>query len=201
MSLLSFISVRSHNSYCTLLIKLYTLNTNCAEEWATYLRYVRRLDFFETPDYSYLNKLFMDVMERNSWTCDWNFDWTEKHLVGCHSYFFDSLFLVFSLFMSVCCVFVPSVLWWCWFGDRKAIRPIKTCSNSSQNFTLRTVLTGSNFRKADLWPVEGESRFVAYQWLAELICDFISLYGSSVIWMFADWDVVLAELYLQILIH
>jgi len=58
------------------------------EEWATYLRYVRRLDFFETPDYNYLHKLFMDVMERNSWTCDWNFDWTEKQLVRyCTKYY------------------------------------------------------------------------------------------------------------------
>jgi len=52
-----------------------------------YLRYVRRLDFFETPDYNYLHKLFMDVMDRNSWACDWNFDWTEKQLVF-QTYFF-----------------------------------------------------------------------------------------------------------------
>jgi len=59
------------------------VNAVCTEEWATYLRYVRQLDFFETPDYNYLYKLFMDAMERNSWTCDWNFDWTEKQLVMC----------------------------------------------------------------------------------------------------------------------
>jgi len=61
----------------------------CTEEWATYLRYVRQLDFFETPDYNYLHKLFMDVMERNSWKCDWIFDWTEKQLVRLQKYLFN----------------------------------------------------------------------------------------------------------------
>ena len=32
------------------------------EELATYLRYVRRLDFFETPDYDYLRKLFRGTL-------------------------------------------------------------------------------------------------------------------------------------------
>jgi len=59
------------------------VNAAWTDEWAMYLRYVRRLDFFETPDYNYLHKLFMDVMDRNSWTCDWSFDWTEKQLVRC----------------------------------------------------------------------------------------------------------------------
>jgi len=60
------------------------MSVACTEEWATYLRYVRQLDFFETPDYNYLHKLFMDVMERNSWACDWNFDWTEKVRYCCY---------------------------------------------------------------------------------------------------------------------
>jgi len=55
-----------------------TLCADQSDEWATYLRYVRNLDFFETPDYGYLHKLFMDAMDRNGWQCDWMFDWTDK---------------------------------------------------------------------------------------------------------------------------
>ncbi|XP_014676537.1 PREDICTED: casein kinase I isoform gamma-3-like [Priapulus caudatus] len=44
-------------------------------EFATYLRYVRRLDFFEMPDYDYLRKLFLDLLERNGWENDGDFDW------------------------------------------------------------------------------------------------------------------------------
>lgn len=48
------------------------------EEMATYLRYVRRLDFFETPDYEYLRKLFQDLFERCGFVNDSEFDWTGK---------------------------------------------------------------------------------------------------------------------------
>ena len=51
---------------------------NCPEEFATYLRYVRRLDFFETPDYSYLRKLFKDLYDRKGYPDDGEFDWTGK---------------------------------------------------------------------------------------------------------------------------
>lgn len=50
------------------------------EEMATYLRYVRRLDFFETPDYDYLRKLFQDLFEKKSFIDDGEFDWTGKQL-------------------------------------------------------------------------------------------------------------------------
>jgi len=50
------------------------------EEWATYLSYVRNLDFFETPDYSYLHRLFLDALDRHGWQCDWIFDWNEKQV-------------------------------------------------------------------------------------------------------------------------
>ena len=47
-----------------------------------YLRYVRRLDFFEKPDYSYLRKLFLDLFDRKGYQSDGVFDWTGKELVS-----------------------------------------------------------------------------------------------------------------------
>lgn len=48
------------------------------EEMATYLRYVRRLDFFETPDYEYLRGLFTTLFNRKGFIDDGEFDWTGK---------------------------------------------------------------------------------------------------------------------------
>ncbi|CAF1075998.1 unnamed protein product [Rotaria sordida] len=48
------------------------------EEFAKYLKYVRNLDFFETPNYEYLRKLFKDLMDARNYACDYNFDWVEK---------------------------------------------------------------------------------------------------------------------------
>ncbi|KAK6631329.1 Casein kinase I isoform gamma-3 [Polyplax serrata] len=48
------------------------------EEMATYLRYVRRLDFFETPDYDYLRKLFQELFDKRGYVDDGEFDWTGK---------------------------------------------------------------------------------------------------------------------------
>ncbi|XP_065194546.1 casein kinase I-like isoform X2 [Sycon ciliatum] len=56
------------------------LCANFPEELSTYLRYVRRLDFYETPDYNYLRKLFHDLMERKGYDNDGVFDWTGKEL-------------------------------------------------------------------------------------------------------------------------
>ncbi|EOA99540.1 Casein kinase I isoform gamma-2, partial [Anas platyrhynchos] len=53
---------------------------NFPEEMATYLRYVRRLDFFEKPDYDYLRKLFTDLFERNGYVFDYEYDWAGKPL-------------------------------------------------------------------------------------------------------------------------
>lgn len=51
------------------------------EEFANYLRYVRRLDFFETPDYDYLRRLFQDLFDRKGYVEDGEFDWTGKTMV------------------------------------------------------------------------------------------------------------------------
>lgn len=48
------------------------------EEWSNYLRYVRRLDFFETPDYDYLYGLFRSLFEKKGYHDDSEFDWTHK---------------------------------------------------------------------------------------------------------------------------
>ncbi len=54
----------------------------CLEELAMYLRYVRRLDFFEKPDYTYLKKLFQDLFDRKGYVEDGVFDWTGKEQVS-----------------------------------------------------------------------------------------------------------------------
>lgn len=51
------------------------------EEMAQYLRYVRRLDFFETPDYEYLRSLFKSLFEKKGYVNDSEFDWTGKTMV------------------------------------------------------------------------------------------------------------------------
>uniref|UniRef100_A0AC34QG72 Protein kinase domain-containing protein n=1 Tax=Panagrolaimus sp. JU765 TaxID=591449 RepID=A0AC34QG72_9BILA len=48
------------------------------EEFAQYLRYARRLDFFETPDYEHCYNLFKTVLERSGHTYDYEFDWVPK---------------------------------------------------------------------------------------------------------------------------
>ncbi|OQV21689.1 Casein kinase I isoform gamma-1 [Hypsibius exemplaris] len=48
------------------------------EEFAIYLRYARRLDFFETPDYDYLRRLFLDLYHRMTYKDDLEFDWNAK---------------------------------------------------------------------------------------------------------------------------
>lgn len=53
-----------------------------AEEMATYLRYVRRLDFFEKPDYEYLRTLFTELFERKGYTFDYTYDWVGRQIVS-----------------------------------------------------------------------------------------------------------------------
>ncbi|XP_073715532.1 casein kinase I isoform X1 [Misgurnus anguillicaudatus] len=53
---------------------------NFPEEMATYLRYVRRLDFFEKPDYEYLRTLFTELFERKGYTFDYSYDWVGRQI-------------------------------------------------------------------------------------------------------------------------
>ena len=53
-----------------------------------YLRYVRTLDFFATPDYSYLRKLFQDLFDKKGYFEDGVFDWTGKEMVFHNMYAF-----------------------------------------------------------------------------------------------------------------
>jgi serine/threonine protein kinase len=57
-----------------------TLCEGFPQELATYLRYVRHIDFFETPDYEYLIKLFSDLYESKGYEWDNKFDWYGKTL-------------------------------------------------------------------------------------------------------------------------
>ncbi|KAA6401746.1 MAG: putative Casein kinase I, partial [Streblomastix strix] len=45
-------------------------------EFVTYFNYVRNLQFEEEPDYNYLRSLFRDVMRREGYQYDQQFDWT-----------------------------------------------------------------------------------------------------------------------------
>lgn len=56
------------------------------EEMATYLRYVRRLDFFEKPDYDYLRTLFSELFERKGYTFDYVYDWVGRPIVSTFSF-------------------------------------------------------------------------------------------------------------------
>lgn len=49
---------------------------------ATYLRYVRRLDFFERPDYEYLRTIFTDLFDKRGYAFDYAYDWVGRPIVS-----------------------------------------------------------------------------------------------------------------------
>lgn len=48
------------------------------EDFATCLNYTRSLEFFDTPDYSYLRQLFRDLSAREGFQYDSDFYWAKK---------------------------------------------------------------------------------------------------------------------------
>ncbi|KAG8144989.1 putative Casein kinase I isoform gamma-1 protein, partial [Naja naja] len=55
---------------------------NFPEEMAAYLRYVRRLDFFERPDYDYLRTIFTELFEKRGFAFDYAYDWVVSSTNG-----------------------------------------------------------------------------------------------------------------------
>ena len=79
---LSVDRILSHFSPHTLIQDLtFPPPLHLTEEFATYLRYTRQLDFFEAPNYDYMRRLFGDLMHKNLWEFDWKFDWENKFSV------------------------------------------------------------------------------------------------------------------------
>ncbi|KAI4457123.1 casein kinase-related [Holotrichia oblita] len=58
-----------------------TLCDGHPEEMSIYLRYVRKLEFFETPDYQYLRNLFKELFVKRGFVDDGVFDWTGQYNV------------------------------------------------------------------------------------------------------------------------
>jgi len=54
------------------------LTRGLPEEFNQYLSYCRNLKFEEKPDYTYLRKLFKDLMHKNGFECDYLYDWIIK---------------------------------------------------------------------------------------------------------------------------
>ncbi len=114
-----------------------TISVFFSEEMATYLRYVRRLDFFEKPDYDYLRKLFTDLFDRNGYVFDYEYDWVGKPLVSVYlflRYFFNAFLVYFKFKMPLSCYFgfiskcVRRAQWWdhCCLLQPTPIGPIPT---------------------------------------------------------------------------
>jgi len=62
------------------------LTRGLPEEFSLYLSYCRNLKFEEKPDYNYMRKIFKDLMQRNGFDYDYNYDWLIKKNGGTVSY-------------------------------------------------------------------------------------------------------------------
>ena len=58
------------------------LNVLPAAVFAEYMQYVRTMDFYQKPDYTFWYKKFFDVMVARKYVLDWWFDWCDQEEVG-----------------------------------------------------------------------------------------------------------------------
>jgi len=61
---------------CKMSTPVETLCKGYPAVFATYLNYCRALRFEDRPDYSYLRRLFKDLLMRQGWVNDFGFDWS-----------------------------------------------------------------------------------------------------------------------------
>lgn len=95
----------SKNSFGGFRIKAAAFSPFLTEEMATYLRYVRRLDFFERPDYDYLRTIFTELFEKKGYTFDYAYDWVGRPIVSCPC---KVPCLAFQVLLPHHCLFVPN---------------------------------------------------------------------------------------------
>lgn len=71
--------------YCSSIIHVFSVKLKLTilgqpEEVTTYMKYVRNLDFFETPDYDFLRKMLRDLYIKKGYPDDGVFEWTGRNL-------------------------------------------------------------------------------------------------------------------------
>ena len=54
------------------------LYPNCPQEFVDYMKYVRTIEFEAKPDYNQCRRFFQQVMDKNEWAMDYEYDWVIK---------------------------------------------------------------------------------------------------------------------------
>lgn len=62
--------------FAKLSVSISQLCSGLPTEFATYMGYVRGLNFDDTPDYTYIRRLFRDLFVREGFVWDFEYDWT-----------------------------------------------------------------------------------------------------------------------------
>lgn len=138
------------------------------EEMATYLRYVRRLDFFEKPDYEYLRTLFTELFERKGYTFDYTYDWIGRQIVSSSQMLFKSVKADWLL------------NWWFLSAHSSGICPYRLwsiCCHKRNPCSQRPALTTPTNQKSGTQPFQGQNswKFLRRHWKMPLkvFCFFL----------------------------